>query len=106
MKLQFWKCVFASFICSAIATITDAQQISVPSPQAATIMGTALDGSGDVVPNATVILQSDAPGDSRHTVTQDNGFFKIAQVKPGIPYHVIVNALGFATWTSNEIILA
>lgn len=69
-------------------------------------MGTALDGSGDVVPNATVILQSDAPGDIRHAVTQDNGFFKITQVKPGIPYHVIVNALGFASWTSNEITLA
>jgi hypothetical protein len=106
MKLQFWKCLSASFICVAVATITGAQQISAPSPQPATIMGTALDGAGDVVPNATVILQSDAPGDIRHTVTQDNGFFKVADVKPGIPYHVIVNALGFASWTSSEIVLA
>ena len=79
--------------------------MSMPSPQPATIMGTALDGGGDVIPNATVTLQGPAPDDIRRAVTQDNGFFKIADAKPGVPYHVIVNAEGFASWTSSEITL-
>ena len=69
-------------------------------------MGTALDGNGDVVPNAVVVLDAAVPDDTRRTVAQDNGFFEITDVKPGVSYHVIINALGFATWTSNEIILA
>jgi len=69
------------------------------------MMGTVMDGGGDVVPNAAVVLEGPSPDDSRRAVTLDNGFFKIVDAKPGIPYHVIVNALGFATWTSSEIIL-
>ena len=69
------------------------------------MMGTVTDGAGDVVPNASVVLEGPAPDDSRHAVTQDSGFFKIVDARPGVPYHVIVNAVGFATWTSNEITL-
>jgi hypothetical protein len=105
MKPQFWKWLSAFFICLSGATIVGAQQLSAPSPQPATIMGTAVDGSGDVIPNAAVVLESPAAEDARRTVTQDNGFFKIADVKPGVPYYVVVNALGFATWTSSEITL-
>ena len=105
MKLQFWKCLSVFFVCLWAAAISPAQQVSAPSPQPATIMGTATDGAGDVVPNAAVVLECAAPEDARHTVTQDNGFFKIADAKPGVPYHVIVNAPGFASWTSNEITL-
>jgi Carboxypeptidase regulatory-like domain len=68
-------------------------------------MGTAMDGVGDVIPSATVILEGPSPDDSRRAVTQDNGFFKIVDAKPGIPYQLIVNADGFASWTSSEITL-
>ena len=105
MTLQFWKCLSLLFICLLATTIAAAQELSAPSPQPATVMGTALDGGGDVIPNATVILGGVAPDDSRHAMTQDNGFFKIVDAKPGIPYHIIVNAAGFATWTSREITL-
>jgi hypothetical protein len=105
MKLQLWKCVSVFFICLWAPTIAVSQQISAPSPQPATMMGTVMDGGGDVVPNASIVLQGPAPDDTQHAVTLDNGFFKIADVKPGIPYHIFVNAEGFANWTSSEIIL-
>ena len=105
MKPRFWKCLSAFFICLGAATIAAAQEISAPAPQPAAVMGTALDVAGGVIPGATVTLQCIRPDDVRRAVTQDNGFFKIADVAPGIPYHVIVNAKGFASWTSNEIVL-
>jgi hypothetical protein len=105
MKPQLWKCISAFFVSLWAATIAVSQQISAPSPQPATMMGTVMDGGGNVVPNASIVLQGPAPDDTRHAVTLDNGFFKIADVKPDIPYHIIVNAEGFASWTSREIIL-
>jgi hypothetical protein len=38
-------------------------------------------------------------------VTDDNGFFKLDHLNPGIPYHVTVSASGFANWSSPEVIL-
>jgi Carboxypeptidase regulatory-like domain len=105
MKPRFWRCLSAFFLCLWATTISVAQQISAPSPQPATMMGTVMDAGGDVVPNASIVLQGPAPDDTRHTVTLNNGFFKVTDAKPGIPYHVIVDAEGFATWTSSEIIL-
>jgi hypothetical protein len=94
---------FVVFICAA--TMTNAQQVSAPSPQPAAIVGTALDTNGDVVPGASVALEGPAPGEIRRSITQNNGFFKIADVKPGLPCHLMVSAKGFASWTSGEIIL-
>jgi hypothetical protein len=37
---------------------------------------------------------------------QENGFFRFDSVKAGIPYHLSVSAPGFASWTSNEIMVA
>lgn len=99
------RLAFAAALALAVSVHTPAQILQAPSPQPATMMGTVTDGGGDVVPNACIVLQGPAPDDTRHAVTLDNGFFKIADVKPGIPYHIFVNAEGFASWTSSEIIL-
>jgi hypothetical protein len=37
--------------------------------------------------------------------TSDYGFFEIHDVKPGIPYHLTISAIGFAHWESPTIIL-
>jgi Carboxypeptidase regulatory-like domain len=105
MKLQLWRWISVFFTCLWVTASALSQQIDAPAPQPATMLGTVQDGGGDVVPNASVILQGPAPDDTRHAVTGDNGFFKIADAKPGIPYHIVVNAEGFAPWTSSEIIL-
>jgi Carboxypeptidase regulatory-like domain len=99
------RLAFVAAIALAVPLHTPAQILQAPEPQPATLMGTVMDGGGDVVPNASIVLQGPAPDDTRHAVALDNGFFRIADVKPGIPYHIFVNAEGFASWTSSEIIL-
>jgi len=105
MTLQFPKSVCTLFVCISAATMTLAQQVLPSAPQTGTIIGTVLDVNGGTIPSASVVLQGPTPDDHRALVTKDNGFFKLDGVKPGIPYHAIVIAQGFANWTSNEVIV-
>jgi hypothetical protein len=100
---RFVRALFL-FICTA--TMTVAQQLSAPEAQPGTIVGTVLDLRGDVVPQATVVLQGPNRGDVRSISVQKNGSFKFDSVNAGRTYHVSVRAAGFANWTSNQIILA
>jgi len=105
MTLQFPKSVCMLLVCICAATVTLAQQVLPSAPQTATIVGTVLDVNGGTVPGASVVLQGPVPDDHRALVTQDNGFFKLDGVKPGIPYRVVVGARGFANWASNGVIV-
>ena len=90
-----------SFTCAAVGQ----QMISAPEPQTATIIGTVTDANDGTVPGATITLESPSlPGDPRG-MTNDNGFFRLDHLNPGVPYHVTVSASGFANWTSPEVIL-
>lgn len=91
-------CVFA-------AAVAVAQQISAPEPQTATIIGTVIDLNGDPVPGATVALRAPSFPDQRHVAANDNGFFQLDHLRPGIPYDISVSASGFDDWTSPEITL-
>jgi hypothetical protein len=82
-----------------------AQQRSAPTQQNGTIVGTALDINGGVVPGATVILQGASPQDRQSVLTPDNGFFQFSSVKSGVPYRLTVTAQSFADWSSPEIVL-
>jgi hypothetical protein len=77
-----------------------AQRTGAPKPRPASIAGTVTDLQNAVLSGATVILQGPAPSDRRVVVTNDNGFFQLQDVKPGVPYRVIISAKGFTTWTS------
>ena len=68
--------------------------------QMGTIVGTASDVNGQTIGAANVMLEGLDPNDRRTAVTNDNGFFELHDVKPGIPYHVTISAEGFAEWTS------
>ncbi len=83
----------------------NAQQISAPDPQAGTITGTVLDVNGDAVPGATIVLEGTPAGDHPTVVANDNGYFQVKNLNPGIPYHIVVKANGFAEWTSPDITL-
>jgi hypothetical protein len=84
-----------------------AQDVSAPEPQAGTIIGTVTVANvqDDVVPGATIVLQGPVSSDRRTVEANEEGFFQIRNVKPGIPYHVTVSYTGFANWTSPEITL-
>jgi len=96
-------CSLAMFLWAA--TLSLAQQPQLRAPQTATIVGTVLDVVGGTVPNATVILQASAPSDDPTVVTGDDGFFKFDGIKAGTPVRILVDASGFKSWTSNEIVL-
>jgi hypothetical protein len=117
MKLKLHKFVCTLIVCCWAAATTAAQQLDAPAPQPGTIVGTVLDSTGGVIPGATVVLEEqdhkgpdqknpDDENEARRVLTEDNGFFKLDRVKPGIPWHVTVSGKGFANWTSNDIILA
>jgi hypothetical protein len=73
-----------------------AQQISAPEPQTGTIIGTVIDENDGIVPGATIVLEGRSLSDHQRVVANDNGFFQLDQLNPGIPYHITVNASGFA----------
>lgn len=102
MVLRTSKSICLLVLCIG-AAVAAAQQLSAPVPQNATIVGTALDVNGGVVPGANVVLNGPASGDRQSAVTQDNGFFKFRNLKAGVPYRVTIGARGFADWTSPEI---
>lgn len=95
-------------LCVCLASAGWAQQSSAAGPQVATIMGTVLDVTGGIVPNATVVLKNSG-GDSkaeRRTVAQGDGSFRFDGVKPGVPWQVSITAQGFAPWASKDITVA
>jgi len=69
-------------------------------PLRGSIVSTVTDVNDDPVLGATVVLQGPIASDRRTVATNDNGFFEIRDVEPGIPYHVAISATGFADWTS------
>jgi hypothetical protein len=100
--------VFALVICLGGSRTSRAQEQltalpDAPKPQPGIIVGTVTDVNNDTVSGATVVLQGSVPQNSRTVVTSDNGFFQFNDVEPGITYHVIVSANGFANWTSPAV---
>lgn len=91
-------CVF--FSCAAAA-----EEISAPEPRTGTIVGTVIDLRNDVVPGAEVVLEGRDSSDRRAVSANENGFFTLSDVKPGIPYHITVSAPRFANWTSPAVII-
>jgi outer membrane receptor protein involved in Fe transport len=64
----------------------------------AAISGVVRDASGGAVPNAKVVISSDARGELRSITTNASGMFAAPALSPGAGYKVTVNASGFAVW--------
>ena len=80
-----------------------AQQIAAPAPQPGAVSGTVTDVSNDIVPGAEVILLGTVTGERRSVLSGENGSFTFDDLKPDVPYHVMICADGFVTWTSPTI---
>ena len=74
-----------------------AAQSSVAQP--GQVMGTLMDVNGDPVIGATVVLAGPEAADRRMFVTADSGFLQFDDVKPGVPYQMVIRAEGFADRT-------
>lgn len=90
-------------IALALSLLAPAQAAQTSEAQSGQIMGTVIDVNGDAVTGATVVLGGPETTDRRTVVTDDNGFFKFVDVKPGVPYQVVISAEGFEGWTSSAI---
>lgn len=66
------------------------------------IVGTARDGSGAVVPGATVTVVSLATGEALTAVSQDDGAFVFPQLRPG-RYTVKLELSGFKSVTYTDV---
>lgn len=86
---------------SVAVALPDDPEISA-SPSA-TICGTVTDGNGDIVPEATAILEDNGPAHQRTAIANDNGFFQFANITPGPSYRVIIHADGFVDWSSDAL---
>lgn len=94
------------------ATLSEAQQKSARpsatksavSNSAGTVSGTVMDGFGDTIPGAAVVLQGETPSDRLTAVADGAGAFLFTGLKPG-GYQVKISAPGFADWTSEKISL-
>jgi hypothetical protein len=69
-----------------------------------TITGLVQDESGAVIPGADVSIISEGTGDTRRTVTNDEGFFALTALPPGI-YTIQIEMPGFATWRRTNTVL-
>lgn len=67
-------------------------------------VGTAVDQSGAVIPNAKVVATNQATNVSTETMTSSSGDFRIAALLGGT-YRVRVEAAGFQPWTQSDILL-
>jgi Carboxypeptidase regulatory-like domain len=103
--LRGTRSIACSFIFAALRATGFGQQLVAPDPQPAHVAGTVTDTNGDLVPGATIVIQTPSQ-DSRSTVANDNAFFQFNNVTPGIGYQVSVSAKGFADWKSQEIVLS
>lgn len=94
-----------TFILAITACAAAAQRVSAPEPQTGAIVGTVTDVQGSIVPDATVVLEGPTSSDQRTVAANDNGFFALNDIKPGITYHITVSAKGFANWISPAVTL-
>jgi len=100
-KLSF----VAIFIWLASVIPALAQQLVAPEPQPAHISGTVTDVNGDIVPGATVILQTTMQPDPQKVLASDNAFFQFDNLKAGVPYQLTITANGFSDWKSDVMTL-
>lgn len=98
---------FAAIVAAALAIAVAAQAQTNQPPDVAPgqIMGTVTDLRGDAVAGATVVLSGTSAADGRSLATPENGFFEFDDVKPGVPFQLVVSAIGFDDWKSPQITL-
>jgi Carboxypeptidase regulatory-like domain/TonB dependent receptor len=99
-------------VCSALrmllATVTFLSFTQLSFPQGSTgnaqLSGTVTDPSGSVVVGASIVLRNTATDVAFNAVSNERGFYAIANVPPGT-YEMKVSSKGFANYTQTGIVL-
>jgi hypothetical protein len=90
---------------AAMTSSSLAQTVSAPTAQPGNISGTVTDAEGDVIADATVVLQEPDGHASVTVKANDYGGFAFNSVAPGGPYRVQITAPGCLPWTSSNFAL-
>jgi Carboxypeptidase regulatory-like domain/TonB-dependent Receptor Plug Domain len=98
MKAYYGKPQRAAFL--AISFLTVGLSAFAQSGSSTSVVGTVLDPSGAVIPNATVEIHNPVSGFERITTTDGSGEFAIPNV-PFNPYHLKVTGQGFAPYSQD-----
>ncbi len=93
------------FVC-LFSVCAQGQLISAPEPQAAAITGAVTDTDDAVIPGATVTVDGPTPEDHYASTSTGDGSFVVDHLRPSVPYHVMVVAQGFTSWTSPAVTLS
>lgn len=79
--------------------------VAAAEPQPASMSGTVEDTNGEIIPDATVVVDGPTLNERRSMSANEYGAFAFSDLKPNTPYQITVSAKGFATWTSSPIFL-
>ena len=90
MRTKLMGCAVALILKPAMPANLPGQAVT------GTLLGTVLDSSGAVVPNANVTITSEGTGVSNHMATSPQGFYTFPTLDAG-RYSVTVSATGFKT---------
>jgi Carboxypeptidase regulatory-like domain len=80
-------------------------QHSASVEESSSVAGTVLDVSGAALPGAEVSLKHEDGTELRTMVSEADGEFNFTKIPPG-PYLLVVNAQGFASFTSAEFVVS
>jgi hypothetical protein len=80
------------------------QQAAFGQSQFANLSGSVKDGTGAVVAGATVAVKDSASGETRKTITNQDGFFSLSTLPAGT-YNVTVELKGFQKWHGTGVVL-
>jgi hypothetical protein len=107
-RLQQYRRGPLSYARLILALIVASFLVLLPSAYAqvsATINGTVVDGTGAVIPDATVTVTNEATGQKRDTVSNGEGYFAFPALLTG-SYSLRIEAKGFKTFVQNSIPLS
>lgn len=76
-----------------------------PANDPGSITGTVTDVYGDVVPGATIVIDSPKGGAAKTQTANDGGYFAIQGLVPNVAYRVTINAPGFDPWIAPPVTL-
>jgi len=95
----------AIFLAVSFSAAVQAQDTNAPDLKLASIVGTAIDVNGDTVADASIVIAGTDPADRHTTTANENGYFEVHDLKPGVSYQVTITAQGFTDWTSPQVVL-
>lgn len=97
---QSVKLFLLAFVCM-FASVASFAQVTTSS-----MSGKITDNNGETVVGATVVAVHTPSGTQYYSITDNNGYYRIQNMKPGGPYSVEVSLLGYGTNAQRGVTLA